>query len=213
MNQIELEVNRRETLGKKVKVLRRQGITPVHVFGSGIDSAAFQCETAILRRVLAEAGHTHLINIKAKGERKPRPVVVAEIQTAPRSGELLHVDFHQVDMTHKIRVEVPIVLIGEAPALKLKENMLAHELNSIEVECLPNNIPASVEVDITSLVDTDSALRVKDLVVDREVTILNDPEALVARVTVRTGAREEAVVETVVAEAGEPRAEATAAGE
>lgn len=191
MDQIELKVNQREILGKKVKALRRKGITPLHVFGSGIDSVAFQCETTVLRRVLAEAGHTQLVNIKAQGEKKPRPAVVAEIQISPRSGELLHVDFHQVNMEQKIRVEVPLVLVGEAPALKNKENMLAQELNSIEVECLPNNIPTSVEVDVTNLLDTDSALRVKDLELDSEVTVLNDSEALVARITIRAAAREE----------------------
>ena len=115
-------------------------------------------------------------------------------------------------MQQKIRVEVPVVLIGEAPALKLKENMLAQELNSIDVECLPNNIPPSVEVDITNLVDADSALRVKDLTLDNEVTVLNDSEALVTRITIRTVAKEEVFTAEEITE-GEAEVEASGLAE
>ena len=75
MDQIELKVNKREVLGKKVRFLRRKGITPVHLFGHGIDSEALQCDTDTLKSVLAEAGHTGLINLKLDGEKKPRTAV------------------------------------------------------------------------------------------------------------------------------------------
>ena len=89
--------------------------------------------------------------------------MVREVQREPRSGESLHVDFYQVKMAELIKVEVPIVLFGEAPALKLKENMLVQDLNTLTVECLPAEIPTSVEIDLSPLTETEEAVRVKDI--------------------------------------------------
>ncbi len=185
MDQIELKVTNREVLGKKVRFLRRQGITPVHLFGHGIESVALQCDTAKLKRVLAEAGKTRLISLELDGERSPRTVVIREVQTEPQTGESLHVDFYQVKMAEVVKVEVPVVLVGEAPALKLKGNTLAQELNTLTVECLPAKIPARVELDISSLTESEQAVRVKDIELDKEITVLNDPERVVARISSR----------------------------
>ncbi len=124
MEQIELKTTNREILGKKVRFLRRQGITPMHLFGHDIESVALQCDTANLRRVLAEAGKTGIISLKLEKEKGPRNVMVREVQTEPLTGGLLHVDFYQVRMAEQVKVEVPVVLLGEAPVLKSKEHML-----------------------------------------------------------------------------------------
>lgn len=215
MDEIELTVNKREIMGKKVRFLRRQGITPLHLFGSDVESAALQCETVELRSVLAEAGRTRLINLRLDKERKSRPVVVREVQREPRTGGLLHVDFYQVKMAELVRVEVPIVLVGEAPALKLKENMLAHELNTLTVECLPANMPASIELDVSSLTEAEQAIRVRDVELDKEVTVLNDPEVMLVKISSRPVEIEEVeeVVEEVVAEEEGVAAEAAEAPE
>lgn len=197
MDQIELKVTNREVLGKKVKLLRRQGITPVHLFGHGIESVALQCDAAKLQRVLAEAGKTGLISLKLDNEKIPRTIVVREVQTEPQTGALLHVDFYQVRMAEEVKVEVPIVLIGEAPALKLKENMLVQELNTLTVECLPAKIPTSVELDLSCLTEPEQAVRVKDLELDKEITVLNAPERLVVKISSRPV---EKIEEPVVAE-------------
>jgi large subunit ribosomal protein L25 len=200
MDKIELKVANREILGKKVKHLRRQGITPVHVFGHGIDSLALQCDTRELERVLSQAGQTRLINLKLAKEKKPRTVVVREFDRDWRKGELVHVDFYQVKMEEKIRLEVPVVLLGEAPALKSKTNMLDHELGTFTVECLPAKIPDSIEVDISSLTELDQAIRVKDITLDKDITVLNSPDLVVAKISLRPVEKvEEKVVEEVVA--------------
>lgn len=197
MDQIELKVTSREVLGKKVRFLRRQGVIPVHLYGPGIESMALQCDTTELQRVLDEAGKTQLISLKIDNEKKPRTVVVHEVQIEPQTGESLHVDFYQVKMAEKVKVEIPIVLLGEAPALKLKENMLVQELNTLSVECLPAKIPPSVELDLNSLTESEQAMRVKDIELDREVTVLNDPELVMVKISVR---RIEKVEEPVIAE-------------
>jgi large subunit ribosomal protein L25 len=213
MDKIELEVTNREILGKKVKHLRRQGITPVHLFGHGIESLALQCDTDELERVLAQAGHTGLIGLKVDKEKKPRTVVVREFDRDWRRGKLLHVDFYQIKMEEKIRLEVPIVLVGEAPALKSKDNMLEHELETLTVECLPAKIPASVEVDISSFTEPGQAIRVNDIALDKDIAVLNDPELVVVKISWRPVEKvEEEVVEEVeeAVEAGEAVEEAGA---
>ena len=206
MDQIELKVNKREVLGKKVRFLRREGITPVHLFGHGIDSVALQCDTAQLQQVLAEAGHTRVINLKFDKERKPRPAVVREVQRGHGTSGPLHVDFYQVKMAEAVKVDVPVVLVGEAPALKSKDNILVHELNTLSVECLPANIPPSIELDLSSLAEPDEAVRVKDVALDDEITVLNDPELVVVRIQSRPVERVEEEVPVAEAEAPEEAA-------
>jgi large subunit ribosomal protein L25 len=182
MDRLELTATSRDILGKKVKHLRRQGITPVHVFGHGIKSLALQCDNRELEGVLGHAGQTALISLKVDQEKKPRTVVVREFDRDWRKGQLLHVDFYQVRMTEKLKLEIPIVLVGEAPALKSKASMLEHELETLTIECLPGKIPASIEVDVGSLTEPDQAIRVKDLVVDKDVAVLNDPDLVVVKI-------------------------------
>jgi large subunit ribosomal protein L25 len=196
MDKIELEVTNREILGKKVKHLRRQGITPVHLFGHGIESLALQCDTGELEQVLIQAGRTGLISLKLDDEKKPRTVVIREFDRDWRKGKLLHVDFYQVKMAEKIKLEVPVVLAGEAPALKSKDNMLEHELDTLTVECFPAKIPAGLEVDISSLTEPEQAIRVKDIDLDEDITVLNDPELVVVKISSRPVEKvEEEVVE------------------
>ena len=198
MDQIELKAVTREILGKKVRFLRRQGITPTHLFGHGVESMALQCDTPQLKRVLAQAGRTRLISLKLDKARNPRNVMIREIQRDPRTGELIHVDLYQVRMAEKIKVEVPIIFIGEAPALKSKENRLLHELNSLDIECLPDKVPANVEVDISSLTEAEQSIRVKDIDLGEEITVFNEPEGVLVRISAQLV--EEEVVEEVVEE-------------
>ncbi len=208
MDKIELKVANREVLGKKVKHLRRQGITPVHVFGHGIESLALQCDTRELEQILSQAGQTRLITLKLAKDKKPRIVVVREFDRDWRRGQLIHVDFYQVKMEEKIRLEVPVVLVGEAPALKSKTNMLAHELGTLTVECLPAKIPNSLEVDINSLTEPDQSIRVKDVTLGEGITVLNNPELVVVKISLRPVEKvEEKVVEEKVEEKAEEVAE------
>jgi large subunit ribosomal protein L25 len=203
MDKIELEVTNREILGKKVKHLRRQGITPVHLFGHGIKSLALQCETGELERALGQAGQTRLISLKIDKEKKSRTSVIREFNRDWRKGQLLHVDFYQVKMEEKIKLEVPVALVGEAPALQSKAYMLEHELGTLTVECLPAKIPASLEVDISSLTEPEQTIRVKDVTLDKDIAVLNDPELVVAKISSRPVEKIEEEVVEVVEEAEE----------
>ena len=205
MERLELEVSKREVTGKKVRFLRREGIIPVNLYGHGIDSTPLQVDAKLFKQMLAQAGKTDLIYLKT-----PRKVLVREIQKNPLTDDLLHVDFYQVKMTEKIKADVPLVFIGEAPVLKSKNSSLLRLIDSLSIEALPDALPHSFEVDLAGLVETDQAIYVKDIHLSDEVTLLGDPEQIVVKVT---ESRREAEAEVEVKEeiekvAAGPEAEA-----
>ena len=207
MEKIELKVSKRDILGKKVRALRREAIIPVHLFGNDVEPTALQCDAADLTHVLDKAGKTHLVDLKVDKAKKATKVVVREIQRDPVKKSLLHVDFYQVRMTDTIKVDVPIELTGEAPALKIKGNMLMREIDTVAIECLPDDIPDHIEVDISVLEEPHQAILVADLEAPEGVTILTDPEHDVARIGIVRAAAIE-VEEEVEAVEGEEGAEA-----
>jgi len=201
VNGLSLSVSKRDVLGKKTRFLRRQGITPTHLFGHGLQSIPLQCDTAGLQRIIAQAGTTRLIALEIEEDKQPRSVFIREIQRDVCTGALLHVDFYQVRKREKIKAEVPIVSIGEAPALKEKGRILTHSLTSLSVECLPDKLPPQIEVDLSQLEEAEQAIYVRDIVLSPDVTVINDPDQMVVKVgEVRVEKVEEVVEEVVVAE-------------
>lgn len=216
MDELQLKASSRVVLGKKVNSLRRQGITPAHVFGHDLESLALQCDASELQSILSEVGKAKLFKLKLDKERKTRNVVVREIQREPVTGAVLHVDLYQVRMEELLKVEIPIILVGEAPALRIKQNSMVQEMNNLQIECLPANIPANVEADISSLSEAGQVLRVKDLKLGEGVTVLNDPGQVIVTITSRrmeeevVKVKEEVVAEGVV---GAPEVAEAAEGE
>jgi large subunit ribosomal protein L25 len=211
MDDLSLTAEKRDMLGKRTRFLRRQGITPTHLFGHNIESQALQCDTVELGRIIAHAGATRLISLKIAGEKQPKGVFIREIQRDVISKQLLHVDFYQVKMGEKMEVEVPVVLVGEAPAMKAKGRMLAHSITSLHIECLPDKVPPQIEVDISILEEIEQAIHVKDIVLDPDITVHTDPEQLVVKVA-EAVVKVEEVEEVAEEEAAEAEAEAPAEG-
>jgi large subunit ribosomal protein L25 len=178
-----IKADKREITGKKSRFLRREGITPAHVFGHGVESLALQCDTAELQRVLTQAGTTTLIDVDIKSEKKPRKVFIREVQRDALSGQLLHVDFYQVKLTEKMTADIPVILVGEAPAAKSKDNIIEQTLNQVQVTSLPEKIPHRIEVDITSLKEAGDAIHVSDLPLDKDITINAEPDQLLVKVS------------------------------
>lgn len=203
MTVLKIKANQRDVVGKKARFLRREGTTPTHLFGHGIDSLSLQCDTAKLQRIIAQAGMTRLIALDVEGDKEPHSVFIREIQREPCSGVLLHVDFYQVKSTEKIRVDVPIILTGEAPAMKEKGRTLTHSLTSLSVESLPDKLPPQVEVDLSPLAEVEDAIFVRDIALGPDVTIVTDPDQMIARVSEARVVEEEVVAEEVAAEEAE----------
>ena len=212
MDGLKIQVADREILGKKTRFLRREGITPVHLFGHSVESLALQCDTAELQRIIAQAGTTRLIALEVEGDKQPRSVFIREIQRNEISGQLLHVDFYQIRKEEKIKAEIPLVMIGEAPAMGLKGRMVDQTLASLSVECLPDKLPPQLEVDLSSLEEVDQSIHVSDLIISPDVTVFTSPDQLIVKVSEVRIVEEEVVAEEVVAEE-EAEAEAEAGEE
>lgn len=180
MEKIELEAKPRSILGKKVKNLRRQGFVPVNVFGHGIPSAAMQVETRALARALASVGQSTLLNL-VNDRQEPRTVLVRDVQRDPRTHGFLHVDFYQVNLTEKIKVEVPLHFVGELGDA-VKAGNFIHPLTAIEVECLPQDMPQAVEVDVSTIEGFNKPMHVTDLNLPANITVLTDLDEVVALV-------------------------------
>ena len=209
MADIELSVKPRRVLGKKVAALRRQGVTPANVYGRSLESKAVEVETVVLTHLLRSAGRNVIIDLHIEGEKSPRPVMLRAVEREPATSKLLHVDFYQVSLTEKMRTEVPLILLGEAPAVAEFGGILLQSLDTIAVEALPGDIPVHVEVDVSALARIDDAVHVRELPIDTtKVHVMTDPEQVVAKVAApRLVAAEEEVAaeaaEEAVAEAAE----------
>ena len=168
----------RNVVGKKVKQLRREGVIPAVIYGQS-DPINIQLDNLKLRRVLRTAGTTQLIDIEVEG--KKRTVLTREIQQHVTRGDLIHVDFMEVNMNVAITAEATLVMVGESiPTVDgLGSDVLP--THSVEIECLPDDLIAEIEVDMTQIDSPDKNLYVSDLVVPEGVTILTDPETIVAR--------------------------------
>ena len=196
MKRLELEVSKRDITGKKVRFLRRQGIVPANIYGHGIDSTAINVDTKSLKHLLAHAGMTDLISLKMDDSKNPLRVLVREVQKNPINDDLLHVDFYQVRMDEKIKADVPIVFVGEAPVLKkVKNSSVLHLIDSLPIEALPDDLPHSLEVDVSGLEELDSTIHVKDIHLGDRITLLSDPEQMAVKVI---EARKEEVIEVPV---------------
>ncbi len=209
---VELSVGPREVLGKKVKRLRREGVIPANVYGFEQQSVAIQVPKDDLIHLLRTAGRNDIVYLRLDGE-EPRPTFLRLVQRNPVTDAILHVDFYQISLQKKVRMEVQVSLVGTAPAEQTHGGTLLHSLDRITVEGLPMDIPSVIEVDVSGLEEIDAAIHVGELTVVGEVTVLTDPEQVVAKIAPPQVEKEvEAEVEEVEGEEAAEGAEA-AAGE
>ena len=186
----------RTVTGKKVRFLRREGMVPVHLYGRGVDSQALQVAAATLRRVITSAGANVPVKVNIDGRDGEEICFIRDAQRHPVSEDLLHVDFYRVDVDRLVRAEVPVIMDGEAPAVRNLDGVLLQSFNSLEVEALPLDMPEAFHVDVSGLEDFEAAVRIGDIQIAREVTILRDDQEVIARVAApRIEEEEEEVVE------------------
>ncbi len=197
-----IEAQSREIVGKKVSQLRRQGIVPVTVYGPKAQPVNLQVPYRPLQIALMKAGGTNLIQISVDG--KSTPVLAREVQRDILRNDIMHVDFFAVDMTAKISIDVPLHFIGESAAVNSKKGILVTGPTTLSIETLPSHLLNVIEIDISELNEVGDSIHVRDIKLDSEITILNDPEEMIARISQPAAARSE---EDAAAE------EAAAAGE
>ncbi len=203
MSAIKLQVEKREGLGKNIaKKLRREGQIPGVLYGKGV-STAVKVSSRAFDRVYKEAGTTTIIDLEIDGE--TLPCLIKEVQEHPFKNQYLHVDFQKVDMNQPVKVVVPIVLLGKEN-IRLQPSVLVQQLDEIEIECLPKYLPESAQVDVSNI-DFNTPIYVSDLDVfkNENITVLEEPDVLVATLVSAAKAEEEEEGEEDVSPAEVPR--------
>jgi len=209
---MQLNATPRPPLGKRSRRALREGKLPGIVYGHNTEPTPITLDKLEFQKVFVKSGRTHLIDLAVDGRNEK--VLIREIQTHPRRLGPIHVDLYQVNLQEKIQVEVPIHITGEAAPVKQGDGDILQPMYSVRVECLPSDIPEAFEVDITPLDEIEAELRVKDLTVPKDVTVLDDPEDLVVKIVHKRELKVEEEVpaaEAAVPTVGEAGAEGEAA--
>jgi large subunit ribosomal protein L25 len=180
MERLKLNARPRAVIGKQVRALRRQGLIPAVLYGSGIEPQVLELDAKEATRVLTHSSGSTLIELGVDGEE--HNVLVRQIQRDSILRDIRHIDFLKVAMDVAIRTAVPVDVVGEAPAVKTFGGVLVAGLSEIEVEALPADLPDRVTVDLESLTNIGQAITVGELFVGKGVKVLTAPDELIVRV-------------------------------
>jgi large subunit ribosomal protein L25 len=214
MATIQLQATTREERGHRNRALRRAGKVPAILYGHNVDPRPIEAEARVLHRVWMSAGRTHLVDLRVDGGRAQK-VLVRDMQVDPRTGTPIHADFFAVNLREKLTADVPVVVVGESPAVvDAKIGTLQQLITTLRIECLPSDLPAQFTVDVSGLMEIDSGIHVRDIVLPDGVALVHvDEDELVVKVSALRLVTEEEVEAAQAAEAAEAEGEATAAAE
>ncbi len=151
------------------------------LYGHAVKNQALLVNAVEFEKVFKAAGESTIVNLMSE-DGKTHPVIIQEVQLDRLSHRPIHVDFYQVSMTEKLKAYVVLEFIGEAPAVKTMGGVLFKQLNEVQVECLPADLPHNINVDISRLKTFDDAIYIKDLPVSGKVKILAPAEETVVKV-------------------------------
>ena len=198
-----LVAQHREITGKAVARLRRAGRLPAVVYGHGVSSSSVTVDAHEFDVLRKHIGPNALVDLSVDGS-AAQPVLIHDVQIHPVHRRPLHADLFLVRMTEELTVDVPLVSVGESHAIEQLGGTLLHPTETVRVKALPDHLPQSIEYAIDSLIDFDAAIYVRDLTIPSDVTLLTDPDEIVAKVQApRIEVEEEPVVEEGELEEGE----------
>jgi large subunit ribosomal protein L25 len=194
--------------------VRVSGLIPAVVYGAGEESIAVTVDPKVITKILySESGHNTIFDLSIEGKGATKGMIV-DWQNEPIKGHLLHIDIKRIAMNKTMTVSVPVQLIGIPTGVKLQGGVLSQVLHEVEIECLPNDIPSHIDVDVADL-EINGSIHISDLPHSGKLKFLGEEGALVAHVTMM---KEEAEAEPVagptepeVAKKGKQDADATAA--
>jgi large subunit ribosomal protein L25 len=198
MEKVVIKAQPRKVVGKQVRALRRQGLLPAVIYGHELTPIAVSLNFHDVSLVMPRVSSSQLVEVDVNGER--HTVLVRERQRHPVTGNLLHVDFQAVSMTEKIRITVSLDFRGEAPAAKVYNGIVVTSREVLEIECLPDDLPDRLEVDLSTLKEIGDTLHVRDIVLPARVEVLDDPDEVVVVVTYPTSEAELEAAGTMTSE-------------
>ena len=174
---LSLKADTRKERGKKA---RAQGAVLAVLYGPKVKPLSLSVDKKEFEKVFSAAGESSLVTLEFGADKTP--VLIREVQRHPLSGDPIHADFYQPRLDQKIKIMVPLVLEGEAPAQKDLEGTLIQNIHEVEVEALPQELPHEITVSVAKLVTFEDRILIKDLQVSSGVQILHPAEAIVAQV-------------------------------
>jgi large subunit ribosomal protein L25 len=200
MDRVKLEASRRDVIGKKVKVLRREGKLPAVIYGKHMEPLPIVLDLRSTTKLLREVSRATILTIDVDGEEFT--TLVRERQRGILSGIYEHIDFLAISMTETVRTQVNVFVEGKSPAEEAFGAIVMTGADSIEVEALPGDLPESLTVDVSGLVNIGDTITVADLVLPKGVTVLSDLSEMLAVITVPAAEVMEEVEEELEEEEG-----------
>lgn len=183
---MDLKVEKRTTLGKKLKALRNKGLIPAELYGHGLENVHLEVVAKEFSGAHKEVGESTIVNLVLEG--KKIPALIHDTTSDFLSNKISHIDFYAVKMDEKIKTHVPFEFTGESAAVK-QGGVLVKSMKEIEVEALPGDLPRDIEINLSILENLHDSIHVKDLMVSDKVKIYADAETVI--VTVIEPAKEE----------------------
>ena len=172
MDKLKLEAKTREVFGKKNRELREKGLIPATVYGKKVGPFSISVDAKQLNDIYRKAGDNTVVELAIEGSGNHH-VLIQDIAQTPVSGEIIHVDFHAISLTEKVKAFVEIEIVGDNDLLKAGGNAIL-AMNEIEVEALPTQLPHKIEVDISGIKEFGETIYVKDLKISADVKVLSD---------------------------------------
>ncbi len=210
MSESILSVKEREAEGKNAnRRLRKDGEIPAVVYGEGRDPIAIRVGDRQLRDLLRKSGDNAVFLLEREGTDQKRHAMIRDIQYNPLNGAVVHIDFQRIDLAKKVRVSVPIELLGTPVGVKTEDGIIDFVTREIEVECLPGKIPSTLQIDISHL-HAGQHVEISALELPEGVEVTGDETSVIASVAIARAEEEVEVeegVELLEAAAKEPEVE------
>jgi len=183
---LKLLVKLRQETGRRNKIIREQKLIPAVLYGHKVKNLNLSVKERDFEKIYKQAGESTLIKINIKTDKdekeKERIVLIYNTEKDPVSDEVIHIDFYQVKMDQEISIEIPLVFINKSDAVETDKGVLIKNLQVVEVEALPQDLPSEIEVDISVLKTFNDNIYIKDLKIPEKSKIKNNPEDSVASV-------------------------------
>lgn len=198
-----IKIEKRAVTGKQVSQLRRQGILPGVVYGHMVDSYPVQMDTHTTTLLMKKITPTTLVTLDQDG--KQIKVIVKDRSKDVVSGELLHLDFLAISMTERLRANVALELVGEAPVLdEVPGSLINQVLNELEIEALPSDMLERIQVDLSGIASAEDIITVADLNLADNITVLTPSNEVIVTVSYVAEEEEEEEVTEILEEEVEP---------
>lgn len=198
MKKLTLAAEKRDVFGKKLKKLRREGTLPANIFGPDFKSVSISVNMKDFLKVYRVAHETGVVNLEV--EKKEIPTLIKFLQKHPVSDQILHVDFRKIDLTKKVLTDVPVKAVGVSEAVSIKGGVLLIQSDILTVEALPNDIPTSIDVDISVIKEIGGEIKVSDLQKSGKYELKTDADKVIISVVAH---KEESVTPDTVSTAPE----------